>query len=78
MKNTMKTLIKISLRVLGAVVAAAIAVASTVEALTSANRVNKVRIVLFDGGILRAYTRSAENFLRSNPASPFRIEKADS
>ncbi len=57
---------------------AAIAVGSTVGALTSANRVNKVRIVLFDGGILRAYTRSAENFLRSNPASPFRIEKADS
>ena len=58
--------------------AAAIAVSSIVEALTSANRVNKVRILLFDGGTLRAYTRAAENFLRSNPAFPFRIEKADS
>jgi O-acetyl-ADP-ribose deacetylase (regulator of RNase III) len=58
--------------------AAAIAISSTVEALGSASQVKDVRFVLFDAGTFREYERAAETFLRSNPASPFRIEKASS
>ena len=58
--------------------AAAIAVSSAVEALSSASHVKTVRFVLFDVGALQAYTRAAENFLRSNPAASIRIEKANS
>jgi O-acetyl-ADP-ribose deacetylase (regulator of RNase III) len=58
--------------------AAAIAISSTVEALVSAHRVKTVRFVLFDAGTLREYERAAETFLRTNPASPFRNEKASS
>jgi O-acetyl-ADP-ribose deacetylase len=58
--------------------AAAIAISSTVEALAAAHRVKTVRFVLFDSGTLREYERAAEDFLRSHPASPFRIEKASS
>ncbi|MCU1300105.1 MAG: Appr-p processing enzyme family [Candidatus Sulfotelmatobacter sp.] len=58
--------------------AAAVAISSTVGALTSANHVNKVRFVLFDVGTFRAYARAAEEFLRSNSVSTSRIEKARS
>jgi O-acetyl-ADP-ribose deacetylase len=58
--------------------AASIAVASTVEALASANHVSKVRFVLFDVATLRAYTRAAEKLIRSNSASSYRIEKESS
>ena len=58
--------------------AAAIAVSSTVGALAGASQVKKVRFVLFNAATLREYERAAETFLRSNPASPFRIEKASS
>jgi O-acetyl-ADP-ribose deacetylase (regulator of RNase III) len=58
--------------------AASIAIASTVEALASANHVNKVRFVLFDIATLRAYTRAAEKCISSNTAYPLRIEKASS
>jgi O-acetyl-ADP-ribose deacetylase len=58
--------------------AAAVAVSSTAEALALARRVDRVRFVLFDIGTLKAYARAAEDFLRSNPASPFQIEKGPS
>jgi O-acetyl-ADP-ribose deacetylase (regulator of RNase III) len=58
--------------------AAAIAISSSVEALAAAHRVKTVRFVLFDAGTLREYERAAESFLRSNPTSPIRIEKASS
>jgi O-acetyl-ADP-ribose deacetylase (regulator of RNase III) len=58
--------------------AASIAVASTVEALASANHVSKVRFVLFDVATLRAYTQAAEKLSSSNSASSYRIEKESS
>jgi O-acetyl-ADP-ribose deacetylase (regulator of RNase III) len=58
--------------------AAAIAISSTLDALTAAHRVKTIRFVLFDAPTLKAYTRAAEDFLRCNPAAPFRIEKAPS
>lgn len=58
--------------------AAAVAISSTLEALATAKHVSTVRFVLFDAGTLRAYTRAAENLSHANPASPFRIEKAQS
>ena len=56
--------------------AATIAVSSAIEALASANHVNKVRFVLFDAGTMRAYVRAAEQLLDSKSASPFRIERS--
>jgi len=56
--------------------AAAVAVSSALGAMSSAKCVNKVRFVLFDATTLSAYAHAAENFLRNNPASSFRIEKA--
>ncbi len=56
--------------------AAPIAISSTVEALSSATNVATCRFVLFDVSTVRAFERAAEKLLRSNPASPFRIEKA--
>jgi O-acetyl-ADP-ribose deacetylase len=58
--------------------AAAIAISSTVEALAASNHIIKVRFVLFDTSTLKEYVRAAENFLRTNPVSPFRIEEASS
>ena len=58
--------------------AAAIAIASAIEALASAHHVKKVRFVLFDVATLRAYTEAAERFISSSPAHPLRIEKASS
>ena len=58
--------------------AAAIAISSTIDALASAHRIKTIRFILFDSGTVKAYARAAEDFLRSNPASPFRIEKAPS
>ncbi len=55
--------------------AAAIAISSTLNALATAKNVKTVRFVLFDASTLEAYTRAAEGFIQSNPASPFRIEK---
>jgi O-acetyl-ADP-ribose deacetylase len=56
--------------------AATVAVSSAIEALASANHVNKVRFVLFDAGTMRAYVRAAEQLLDSKSASPFRIERS--
>jgi len=58
--------------------AAPIAIASTVEALASANSVKKVRFVLFDAATLRAYERAAEKFSFPKTASPLGIEKVPS
>ncbi len=58
--------------------AAAVAIASTVEALASAHHVSKVRFVLFDATTLRAYTRAAEKLGNSDSASSYRIEKGPS
>jgi O-acetyl-ADP-ribose deacetylase (regulator of RNase III) len=58
--------------------AAAVAISSTIDALGLAHRVKTIRFVLFDAGTLKAYARTAEDFLRSHPASPFRIEKGPS
>ncbi len=58
--------------------AAPIAIASTVEALISADHLVKVRFVLFDLATLTAYTQAAEKFSFTNTAVPFRIEKASS
>jgi O-acetyl-ADP-ribose deacetylase len=55
--------------------AAAVAISATVDALASARNLAKVRFVLFDSRALSAYAQAAEDFLRLNPASPFRIEK---
>jgi len=56
--------------------AASVAISSVVEHLASAINLGKVRFVLFDAATLSAYSRAAEDFLRSNPASLFRIEEA--
>jgi O-acetyl-ADP-ribose deacetylase (regulator of RNase III) len=58
--------------------AAAIALSATVKALSGAQHVTQCRFVLFDISAVRIFERAAQNFLRSNPASPFRIEKAHS
>ena len=58
--------------------AASIAISATVEALTSAIHVRKVRFILFDIASLKAYTRAAEKFISSNPDIPLRMEKASS
>jgi len=58
--------------------AAAVAISSTLEALAAAKHVSTVRFVLFDSGTLKTYVRAAENLSHSSPASPFRIEKAQS
>jgi O-acetyl-ADP-ribose deacetylase (regulator of RNase III) len=55
--------------------AAAVAVSSTVEALSSAEHVSLVRFVLFDGSTLKAYTRAAEEFSSSNPDSQVKVEE---
>jgi O-acetyl-ADP-ribose deacetylase len=56
--------------------AAVVALTSTIEALASANHVSKIRFVLFDVTTLKAYADAAEELVRHNAASPFRIEKA--
>ena len=58
--------------------AAPIAIASSVEALASANAVDRVRFVLFDAATLRAYERAVEKFFSSRTSYPLRIEKASS
>ena len=58
--------------------AAPIAIAATIDALGGAKQVNLCRFVLFDISARRAYERAAEKIHGSNPASPFRIEKASS
>jgi O-acetyl-ADP-ribose deacetylase (regulator of RNase III) len=58
--------------------AAPIAIRSAVGALSAANHVSKVRFVLFDVSILKAYVRAAEHLQHSGTLFPFRIEKADS
>ncbi|MGA8272078.1 MAG: O-acetyl-ADP-ribose deacetylase, partial [Candidatus Sulfotelmatobacter sp.] len=58
--------------------AAPIAISSTAEALASAKHLRTVRFVLFDLVTLNAYTRAAETFVSSQPALPFRIERAHS
>ncbi len=58
--------------------AAIVAISSTLDALSSANQVSKVRFVLFDIATLRAYTRAAEKPGRLNSTSPYRIEKRSS
>ena len=56
--------------------AAPIAIASTIEALTSTEHLIKIRFVLFDLATLAAYTRAAETFSSADAAVPIRIEKA--
>jgi O-acetyl-ADP-ribose deacetylase len=58
--------------------AAPIAIAATVEALSAAHHVGRVRFVLFDLATLQAYTGAAEKFSASYTANPIRIEKASS
>jgi O-acetyl-ADP-ribose deacetylase (regulator of RNase III) len=58
--------------------AAIVAISSTLAALVSADKVRKVRFVLFDAATLKAYASVAEKLHRSNTAPPFRIEKASS
>jgi O-acetyl-ADP-ribose deacetylase (regulator of RNase III) len=56
--------------------AAGIAVATTVDAVSSAQHVRQVRFVLFDVSTLNAYVRAAERFRRANPASQYKLEKS--
>lgn len=56
--------------------AAGIAVATTVDAVSSAQHVRRVRFVLFDVSTLNAYVRAAERFHRDNPASQYKLEKS--
>jgi O-acetyl-ADP-ribose deacetylase (regulator of RNase III) len=59
--------------------AASIAVSATLEALSRAAHVNKVRFVLFDDATLKTYTCTAERLPHeANSPYPFRIEKASS
>jgi O-acetyl-ADP-ribose deacetylase (regulator of RNase III) len=58
--------------------AAPIAITAAIEALASAKHLKKCRFILFDLSTVHAYRRAAEKLHRSNVASPFRIEKADS
>ncbi len=58
--------------------AASIAIASTVEALTSAHRVSTVRFVLFDIATLKAYAQAAEMLGKTDSASSYKIEKGPS
>ncbi len=58
--------------------AAEVALASTIEALTSAETVSTCRFVLFDVSTLRAFERAAEKIHRLNPDFKFTIEKAHS
>ena len=55
--------------------AASIAISSTVEALSSASHVCKVRFVLFDIATLRTYMGAAEKLRNLNHVSSYRIEK---
>jgi O-acetyl-ADP-ribose deacetylase len=56
--------------------AAPIAVSTSIEALSSAQHVTRVRFILFDASTLRAYARSAEKVSPTNTVPPFLIEKA--
>ncbi|MGA7218744.1 MAG: O-acetyl-ADP-ribose deacetylase [Candidatus Sulfotelmatobacter sp.] len=56
--------------------AAPIAISSTLDSLTSAKSVKKVRFVLFDLATLKEFTRAAEKLAGSYPTSPLRIERA--
>lgn len=58
--------------------AAPIALSATLESLALAKHVTLCRFVVFDLSTVRAFERAAEKLHRSNPASPFRIEKAHS
>lgn len=54
--------------------AASVAISATIDALSAATHVIKVRFVLFDHSTVRAYTLAAQE-LASNSTSLFRIEK---
>jgi O-acetyl-ADP-ribose deacetylase len=58
--------------------AASVAVSSTVEALSSAKSVSRVRFVLFDSSTLRIYTQAAEKLRNANSVSSYVIEKGPS
>jgi O-acetyl-ADP-ribose deacetylase len=58
--------------------AAAIAVSSTVEALTSAKHIRRVRFVLFDTATLREYSQVTETFAQLNAHLCCTIEKRPS
>jgi O-acetyl-ADP-ribose deacetylase (regulator of RNase III) len=58
--------------------AAEVAITAAVTALSSAKNLSQCRFVLFDISAVRAFERAAEKLHRSNPASPFKLEKADS
>jgi O-acetyl-ADP-ribose deacetylase (regulator of RNase III) len=55
--------------------AAEIAVAAVVEALASANRLTRVRFVLFDAATLQAYVAAAEKMRDPKTALPYKREK---
>lgn len=58
--------------------AAAVAISSTVEALSSAEHVSRVRFVLFDDSTRKAYSRAAEEFSRAKPGTQIKVEKGHS
>jgi O-acetyl-ADP-ribose deacetylase (regulator of RNase III) len=58
--------------------AANIAVATVVEALSSARRVHTVRFVLYDVATLRAYTKAVEKLHHTLPGSSLKLEKGSS
>jgi O-acetyl-ADP-ribose deacetylase (regulator of RNase III) len=56
--------------------AAGIAVAMTLDAVSSAQHVRLVRFVLFDLGTLKAYVQAADSLHRHNPSAPYKLEKS--
>lgn len=58
--------------------AAMIAIRSTLDALTLANHLNRIRFVLFDIATLNAYSRAAEQTEKLKSNSSYRIEKSTS
>ena len=58
--------------------AAMIAISSTLEALTLANHVNRIRFTLFDIATLNSYTRVAEQPEKLKSSPSYRIEKRPS
>jgi O-acetyl-ADP-ribose deacetylase (regulator of RNase III) len=58
--------------------AAPIAIATALEALQSATHIKKVRFVLFDAPVLRAYIAAAEKLRNSKTSSPYKFEKSPS
>lgn len=58
--------------------AAPIAIAAALEALQSATQVKRVRFVLFDAPVLRAYIAAAQKLRAPETSSPYKFEKSPS